>query len=262
MTVTSDVNVAAATTSTGSGSSIPPPPPAAPKVYSPRGDQAVTQAPGQPRTYTPRAANSLEPRVYQGTGSKVYKPRTDPVKPAGTGAATTSSYNKPSYERPPSYGGGSANSRDDALVLSLPQLLIRFRVPRIKSEFKIQLEGLQETFREQSEATRGASYSSGSSGGRSYSDNKGFDSFDAIFAQNNGKKGALGVKGKLKDGEEGDGRKARGGTTRKSNVVGEDEEFTEDDGEEEAVDYGDEVNRGLSSISAGDLQRMEQDVIP
>ena len=145
------------------------------------------------------------------------------------------------------------------MILSLPQLLIRYRVPRIKSEFKIQLEGLQETFREQSDATRGASYSSGG-GGRSFSDNKGSDSFDAIFAQNSGKKGAIGAKGgKGKDGEEGEGRKARGTTSRRSNVVGEDEEFSEDDEGEEVVDYGDEVNRGLSSISAGDLQRMEQD---
>ena len=263
MTVTSDVNVATTTTSSDStiggdanaqkvSSSA-----AAARVYTPRGDQAVTQAPGQPRTYTPRTA-SQEPRVYQGTGSKVYKPRVDQLKPpAAPSAAGSGSYTPRSSST--SYGGGSANSRDDALILTLPQLLIRYKVPRMKSEFKIQLEGLQETFREQSDATRGASYGGGG-GGRSFSDNRGSDSFDAIFAQNNGKKGALGAKGaKGKDGEEGEGRKARGTTTRRSNVVGEDEEFTEDDGVEEVVDYGDESNRGLSSISAGDLQRMEQE---
>ena len=257
MTVTSDVNVAATTTSPdstiGGDATKASPPVAAARVYTPRGDQAVTQNPGQPRTYTPRTV-SQEPRVYQGTGSKVYKPRVDQLKPS---AASSSSSTTRSTSN--TYGGGNANSRDDALILSQPQLLIRYRVPRIKSEFKIQLEGLQETFREQSDATRGASYGGGA-GSRSFSDNRGADSFDAIFAQNNGKKGALGAKGsKGKDGEEGEGRKVRGTTSRRSNVVGEDEEFTEDDGGEEVVDYGDEVSRGLSSISAGDLQRMEQD---
>jgi Elongation factor Tu GTP binding domain/Translation initiation factor IF-2, N-terminal region len=262
MTVTSDINLSVPSTGAiGGDDKLPTVPVAAApaRVYSPRVDQGGGQNAGPPRTYTPRTVTQ-EPRVYQGTGPRVYKPRIDQSKPAassgGAGAAPGALYGTPSY------GGSTANSREGALVLTKPQLLIRFKVPRIKSEFKIQLEGLQETFREQSDANRGSSYGGGAGGGggRSYSDNKGSDSFDAIFAQNTGKKGALGVKGKGKDGEEGEnGRKARSTTSRRSNVVGEDEEFTEDDGGEEAIDYGDEVNRGLSSISAGDLQRMEQD---
>ena len=219
-------------------------------AYTPRKDQAVTQVAGQPRTYTPRTVQQ-EPRVYQGTGPRVYKPRVDVTRtpPAG-GSYTPRAPNGGS-----SYGSGGANTRNDALILSSPQILIRFRVPRIKSDFKIQLEGLQEVFGEQRDVGRG----SAGGGGRSY-DNKGSDSFDAIFAQNSGKKGVLGVKGKGKDGEETDGsRKSRSTTSRRSNVVGEDEEFSDDDGGEEVVDYGDELNKGLSSISAGDLQRMEQD---
>lgn len=243
MAVTSDIDVSAPSTIQDpvNGSPEVPSPPAA-TVYVPRVGPAVTQTAGQPRTYVPRNV-AQEPRPYQGTGPRVYKPRTE---------QTSTSPTKSSYD-------GRSNVREpSSQFLTMPQLLIRYKVPRIKSEFKIQLEGLQETFREQSDAARGSSYSSG--GGRSYSDNRGSDSFDAIFAQNTGKKGAVGVKGKGKDGEEGDGsRKARSTTSRRSNNVGEDEEFTEDSGEEEVVDYGDEVNRGLSSISAGDLQRMEQD---
>jgi small GTP-binding protein len=263
MTVTSDINLSIPSTEAiGGDDKLPTVPVASPpaRVYSPRVDQSGSQAAGPPRTYTPRTVTQ-EPRVYQGTGPRVYKPRIDQSKPAAAAGAAGTAPPGALYGSP-NYGGSSANSREGALVLTKPQLLIRFKVPRIKSEFKIQLEGLQETFREQSDANRGSSYGGGAGGGggRSYSDNKGSDSFDAIFAQNTGKKGALGVKGKGKDGEEGEnGRKARSTTTRRSNNVGEDEEFTEDDGGEEAIDYGDEVNRGLSSISAGDLQRMEQD---
>lgn len=263
MTVTSDINLSVPSTEAIGGDDKAPSAPVASapaRVYAPRVDQAGSQAAGPPRTYTPRTVTQ-EPRVYQGTGPRVYKPRIDQSKPAASSGAAGTAAPGALYGTP-SYGGSSANSREGALVLTKPQLLIRFKVPRIKSEFKIQLEGLQETFREQSDANRGTSYGGGAGGGggRSYSDNKGSDSFDAIFAQNTGKKGALGVKGKGKDGEEDEnGRRARSTTSRRSNVVGEDEEFTEDDGGEEAIDYGDEVNRGLSSISAGDLQRMEQD---
>ena len=260
MTVTSDINLTVPSTiqepvngglgndktseSTSTGTS-------ATGAYTPRKDQAVTQVAGQPRTYTPRTVQQ-EPRVYQGTGPRVYKPRVDVSRTAPVGG----SYTPRAANGGPSYGSGGANARSDALILSSPQILIRFRVPRIKSDFKIQLEGLQEVFGEQRDTGRGGT----SGGGRSYSDNKGSDSFDAIFAQNSGKKGVLGVKGKPKDGEDADGnRKSRSTTSRRSNVVGEDEEFSDDDGGEEVVDYGDELNKGLSSISAGDLQRMEQD---
>jgi hypothetical protein len=126
-----------------------------PKPYIPRSDHAVTQGAGQTRTYTPRtvASEPREPRVYQGTGSKVYKPRVDPLKPVKPVSSSSGS----SYSARPAgsnYGGGSANHRDDAMILAGPQLLIRYKVPRMKSEFKIQLEGLQETFRDQSEASR------------------------------------------------------------------------------------------------------------
>jgi hypothetical protein len=248
-------STAAVTDNTASDSS-------APRTYTPRegGTGGVVSQGTGPRTYIPRAAPAdapREPRVYQGSGSKVYKPRVDPTKPAPT--SSTSQFPRSNYGQPTSYGGSSANFRDQAMSLSNPQLLIRFRSPRIKSDYKIQLEGLQDTFREQSDAKRVCSYGGGAGGGgRSFSDNRGSDSFDAIFAQTTGKKGAIDRK-KGSD-EEGDGgRKARGATSRRSNVVGEDEEFTDDDSGEEVVDYGDEVNRGLSSVSAGDLQRMEQD---
>jgi len=51
------------------------------------------------------------------------------------------------------------NSRETVEILSNPQLLIRYRIPRIKSNLKIELESLQETYREQENTSKESSSS-------------------------------------------------------------------------------------------------------
>lgn len=229
------------------------------------------------RVYTPRVdAIPQQPRIYQGTGPRVYKPRVEGASavssytPRGGGGATATStaFN--------GAGGAGGVGTDNALLLTMPQLLIRFRVPRLKSDLKLQLETLQEAFREQSESGR-SSYGGGggySAGGRSsYSSGDKFSSggadFDAIFAQSSSKKGAFAKSGKPvreEDGKWGEGGKPKSSSSRRSKGEGvEDDEVEYEDDEEEggmeedAAYYGDEENRSLSSVSAGNLQTMERE---
>ena len=224
------------------------------------------------RVYVPRvidntaASPAASPRVYQGTGPRVYTPRVDPSSSNSNSNSVMSSSQQP-YR----------NDREQVFALSMPLLLIRFKMPRVKSIMKLQLETLQESYREQSEASRSSNYGGGGrssygSSGSGYSSNAA-DSFDAMFSRIAPKKGAAipqrtGKPAKEDDDKWGENSKSRSSSSKRSQnegvVVDEeefDEEVSEDVGDDklDGVYYGDEVNRGLSSISAGDLQTMERE---
>ena len=261
------------------------------RTYTPRvADQGGAGGGSTGRVYTPRAApgagagmEQQPPRVYQGTGPRVYKPRGD-ASAGGAGAATATTYQPRgssssgggSFHAAGAGGGGGGGGGDSTISLSMPQLLIRFRVPRVKSELKVQLETMQDMFKEQAEAGRGSrDYGGYSSGGRSsYGGGDRFggggaDSFDALFAQSSAtkKKDAKGKAAARDDdgnwGGEGGKPKSSSRRTKEEGVEDDEVEYEEDEADEEAEDdstyYGDETNRSLSSVSAADLQTMERE---
>ncbi len=175
--------------------------------------------------------------------AKVYKP-----KPG---------YKKSSEDnnRPRHNGGGR---RDTFLTLEKPQLLIRYRVPRVKSELKLELESLQETYRNSAQEQRG---------GRG-----GYDSFGAEgnFLDN------FPVKPKVKSGggpvftddkkpmrggkadykkKDRSSERPKGNTKERGDRRNIDDEDDYDDTDEEY--YGDDEPNDLSIVPPSSLRNME-----
>ena len=134
-------------------------------------DASATALPAGPRIYKPKLATSKfteaaaaassssisnteqRPKTqqttssYAGSGRGSYSPRS---------SSSSSSYSAPSYSG--AGGGVGGRSQDGTVATQLvnPFLVVRFRIPREKTEFKKQLEEMQTTFTEQAEANRGS----------------------------------------------------------------------------------------------------------
>ena len=262
------------------------------------------------REYVPRKSLSISDTTVDPTvdsksvvsnvsSPRIYKPKLSTSK---MGEAATSAASKGQLDRPPqqtgSYGGKSGGNaytprsstpivgRQDssaAILLSNPQLLIRFRVPREKTEFKKQLEELQSTFAEQADANRASSYSGGySGGGGGTSRGGGRDAFFDNFAPPSvdfSKRGPTKGKGGSSTGreKESDFEKTKG--SKRSVQSGlEDDDIELEDGSEgydsasmsavigdaalednEEDYYGEESNFNLQNVPAGALQSMESE---
>jgi len=182
------------------------------------------------------------------------------------------------------FGGGGGGGSEKVVFLNAPQLLIRYRVPREKSELKKELEELQESFREQSEASRqargdfyggagsGGRYGGGGGGGGGGARDSFFDNFQPAPAFGDQKKGgAARGKGASKEGERkgSEGSRPKSSSERNSRDNGDFDEEGDYEGDSESLEgdmgsgemdadyYGDESNRGLSSVSAAALRNME-----
>lgn len=178
---------------------------------------------------------------YQGTGSRVYKPRSSRARPEGGGGQQkvyvargggTASYSGKGG------GGGGSGGGGPAVFLDSPHLLIHYKVPRVKTEFKEDLETRQDEL-------AASSYGGGSwdSGGDSFFDN---------FSGSGFKKGK--GKGAVKEGERkgSEGAKPKTGPGKlDADYDNPDEEYEDDHDDEEEDYYGDESSMSLSSISTG-----------
>eukprot|EP01038_Epipyxis_sp_PR26KG_P014857 gene14857-19971_t len=213
----------------------------------------------KPREYIPRNKPTYNSNP---DGPRVYRPKSM------TNANNTQSQS--SYrEKPKSYvqnsNRGESNMQIVApILLTDPQLLIRFKFPREKSKFKLELEQLQQTFRDQSEMMKPRESTGG--GGR--------DAFYDNFtppppppsADTDNRKGSFRPKPTSKEVAERKGGsefgKSRGQRKSVDDQDYEDVDKYGDVGESEfAVEaddyYGDDSNLGLSSVSSTVLQNMD-----
>lgn len=217
------------------------------------------------------------PNVNYEGGKKEYRPRNSdgstrefPKKDFKSNPGAPRAYSKPtSYGNNRNYSSaGSPSSYDQrssyngpqqpGKPLENPQVLIRFKFPRMKTAIKKELEELQETFRKQSEASRPPPYAARGGGdgkseyydrfipsaGGSEADAKKFSPGNKKAAERKGSEG-----GRPKEGEE--------RTRSKKSSSGEDFD-EEDEGESSEEDYfGDEELVGLSSVPFYVLKSME-----
>ena len=216
------------------------------------------------RVYTPRGTTGITstPSTTGGTPVRVYQPRAgNPVQTKPGSSGPTRSYN------PTRNNEGPRDTRDRGdgatVLLKYPQLLVRYRVPREKSDFKKQLDELQSTFKEQSDNARGNWNDDRNSkyggGGSSF-----YEAFEPPPVTDSRKKG-------LKKTE--DGLRRNGGESERENKksrrnVNNDEEFDEEDLYEddnsssnyvvESDYFGDEgTNLNLADVPIDSLRSME-----
>ena len=128
-------------------------PPAGPRIYKPKlATSKFTEAATSAAALVSSSSSSTEQRPkytstqqatssYAGSGKGSYSPRSSSSSPSGSGA-----------------GGFVGRSQEGpvATLLVNPYLVVRFRIPREKTEFKKQLEEMQTTFTEQADANRGS----------------------------------------------------------------------------------------------------------
>ncbi len=203
------------------------------RVYKPRGATPAGSRSGE-RSYQPRnrreGGGGTGGASYKGRGSGSYTPR-----------GSTNSDREGGYRR----GNGAP-----PLVLDAPMLLVHYKVPREKTEFKEMLEGRQDEFA-----------SAGFGGGGDWGGGGG-DDFLKSFSPGGFKKGK--GKGGGKDGERkgSEGAKPKAGEssrkfggTRDEDYDNPDEEYNDEEEDEDY--YGDEASLSLSSISAGALRNLE-----
>ena len=214
------------------------------RVYTPRGSTGITSTPsttgGQPvRVYQPRSGTPIQTKVGSSGPSRSYNPTRNNDGPRDTrdkGDGTT-------------------------VLLKYPQLLIRYRVPREKSDFRKQLDELQTTFKEQSDSARGNwndDRNSKYGGGNSF-----YEAFEPPPISDGRKKGLKKNDDSLR--RSGDGER-EGKKSRRS--VNNDEEFDEEELYEdedsssayvvESDYYGDEgTNLNLADVPIDSLRSME-----
>ena len=243
------------------------------KQYIPR--SATTPAPVSPTSLagqgvsTSSSSSSSPTTTPAAKAPRIYKPKMSNSKFSQLDNTRRRPNNYSSNNSNNSSNNKWQNKRGDALLLNEPQLLIRYRVPRVKSDFKIQLEAFQEKFVEEYSST---------SNNYGYSDNR-RDSSDPFVASFNQPVSSSGFKGgNQRRGPEGrnQGRPSaendRGRRNRKKFDDDEDmmTDYSEysssgvdysdfDGGEEEEDYYGDEQQVSLSSIGSGVLQSMVRD---
>lgn len=221
---------------------------------------------GVPRVYTPRserAPGSSPTAPLSNPPQRVYNVRGGPNK----------NYDAP--RGPPSFGANDNRNRgnDKVIFLNAPQLLIRYRVPREKSEMKKELEEKQEQFQEQSDAaqaSRSASWGGGggysgagkASGGR----DSFFDNFDSPSFGDAKRGGAGKARGASKDGERkgSEGSRPKGSPGKMEQRDDDDDEIYNEDGDDSELGdeddyYGDESSMSLASVSASALRNMESE---
>jgi len=280
-------------------------------VWSSPADVEAERGQGKPAVSASPAA--VPPRIpAPGSGPRVYTPRSERAPgsgPVATGSAVSSSANRVynvrsgppgggggggggSYSPRPSSGGGGGgggslaprSTNERVVFLNAPQLLIRYRLPREKTPFKLQLEESQEQLQEQADAAqaaRGGSWGGGGGyggggggGGGKFGGGRDafFDNFD-FPPSGDGKRGGAGAraKGGGKDverkGSEG-GRPKSSSTGRRGRNEGEDSDDTLYDDEEgeggagmdlEADYYGDEASVSLGTVPSSALRTMENE---
>ena len=195
------------------------------RVYKPRGATPAGSRSGE-RSYQPRnrreGGGGTGGASYKGRGSGSYTPR-----------GSTNSDREGGYRR----GNGAP-----PLVLDAPMLLVHYKVPREKTEFKEMLEGRQDEFA-----------SAGFGGGGDWGGGGG-DDFLKSFSPGGFKKGK--GKGGGKDGERkgSEGAKPKAGEssrkfggTRDEDYDNPDEEYNDEEEDEDY--YGDEASLSLSPAS-------------
>lgn len=182
---------------------------------------------------------------------KVYEPRADNKRPV-----QHQSWTKPSQNAKRDLP--STFKKDEAILLTKPQLLIRYRVPKEKSELKIRLEQMQDSFRQQADE-QSSSYSSYSSSSDRFSGTAGSSSTSDV--NSSGFRG--GANKKVKPKSKDDDR--RGETTnrrdKKSNDDSDDDFYEYDEGSNSNDPFGslegeDDSYVSLSELPAGVLREM------
>ena len=150
-TNTSPTTTVESTITSADGSTTAPP--AGPRIYKPKlATSKFTEAATSAAALVSSSSSSTEQRPkytstqqttssYAGSGKGSYSPRSSSSSPSGSGA-----------------GGFVGRSQEGpvATLLVNPYLVVRFRIPREKTEFKKQLEEMQTTFTEQADANRGS----------------------------------------------------------------------------------------------------------
>ncbi len=195
--------------------------------------------------------------MYKGSGSRVYKPRSSRADRSDSGGQKVylgrrgQGGGKSRYDgdRPPRGGSGGGPT----IFLDSPKLLVHYKVPRVKTDFKETLESQQDEF----------AADSGYGGGGSW--RGGDDFFDKFASSGTGfKKGKS--RGAAKDGERkgSEGAKPKSGPgdrkfggTRDEDYDNPDEEYVDDDDDDVGDYYGDETTVSLASISTGAIRSLE-----
>lgn len=218
---------------------------------------SINQDNGGARVYTPKSRRGVPPSHSNGGGSsgggggtqRTYnggtRDRNSYSNNGGSSATGGRSYTPRGRGGPrPGGGGGGGN----AFYLHKPQLLVRYRVPRIKSEFKIELEGLQEQYTAASDDWSGGDY---------YGARDIFDTMTSNTGGGKGKKGGRSTSQSERKGSEGTKPKNSGSDRRLGTEERDDEYDDEEDDDDDY--YGDEINVSLSIVPPGALRTMEQE---
>jgi len=192
---------------------------------------------------------------------------TDPqaVAAVAVGSSASSSSITPNTgNNRPSNEKSNRPQKDSFLVLDKPQLLIRFRAPRVKSELKIQLESLQESYRIQTESARPTPSYSPSQGS---APRFGFLESAAPVFNNEDKKPAS-SKGKFAYSKDKDRQSERPKTTtdwkgKKGRNEDDEEDESAGGGDSDSAGgeqyYGDEEEFDLSSVPIESIRNMENE---
>ena len=151
---TADSGIASADGSTPAPPQVSPAIPAGPRIYKPK--LATSK-------FTDVAAATSAAAIVSGSSNADQRPRysstqqsTTSYAGSGRGSYSPRSSSSSSSSSSGSGVGSGGRSQDTspAVILVIPHLVVRFRVPREKTEFKKQLEEMQATLAEQSEANR------------------------------------------------------------------------------------------------------------
>ena len=152
---TADSGIASADGSTPAPPQVSPAIPAGPRIYKPK--LATSK-------FTDIAAATSAAAIVSGSSNADQRPRYSSTQQsttsyAGSGRGSysprSSSLSSSSSSSGSGVGsGGRSQDTSPAVILVIPHLVVRFRVPREKTEFKKQLEEMQATLAEQSEANR------------------------------------------------------------------------------------------------------------
>ena len=150
---TADSGIASADGSTPAPPQVSPAIPAGPRIYKPKlatskftdiaaaTSAAATVSGSSNADQRPRYSSTQQSTTsYAGSGRGSYSPRSSSSSSSSSGSGVGS--------------GGRSQDTSPAVILVIPHLVVRFRVPREKTEFKKQLEEMQATLAEQSEANR------------------------------------------------------------------------------------------------------------
>ena len=199
---------------------------------------------------------------------KVYQPRSDnvrqPLESTRSSTAVWSKVNNNSMTSASMKDDATAykkKSADPLTLLEKPQLLIRFKALRERSELKTRLLTLQETYKQQYENLQGESQYSDRR--PSFSDTKSTPSFSSPDSAGfkGAKRGAKSSKPMNRD--EGGNRREGGGRREKKSDSDEDVYYDDDDDSSVVDPFGSAVDDdafvSLSTLPAGALRQMDDE---